>query len=547
MTDFDASRGSPPIDKAHREKQGASKTPASEEYFTSSHDKSRSELEAAKEYAEMVVNTIRDGLLILDLDLRVKSANRSFYKMFETTPEDVEGRLVYEIGNGQWDIPELKKLLEDILPERKSFDDFEVDYEFDGIGRRVMLLNARRINHHDMILLAIDDISERRIGERRLLESQERFDLFMENAKEYAIFMMDEDATITMWNTGAERLLGWREEEILGRGGDVIFTKEDREAGAPEKEVARAKRRGAARDNRWHVRKDGSRFWATGFLVALHTESGELRGLTKIIRDDTQQKITEEQREELLEALEQEQEELRSLNETLEERVEERTRQVRMLASTLTMAEQEERRRISQILHDDLQQHLYGVQLKLTFTEGAIESERVEEALAHLKEINNWLSQGIDITRNLTVDLSPPILQNEGLTETLRWLQSQMKELHGLEVEIQAEKAFRTPDEDMRVLLFQIVRELLFNVVKHANTRKATVAIEDCDSHVRIVVVDEGEGFDVAAAEAEGARDAGFGLFSVRERLSLFGGDLDVDSAPGKGTTVVITIPLELR
>ena len=114
-------------------------------------------------YAESIIDTVRDPLLVLDADLRVRSASRSFYEDFRVKPEETEGRLVYELGNGQWDIPELRTLLEAILPENDSFRDFEVTHDFEGIGRRRMLLNARKVrrpgNHSELILLAIEDVT----------------------------------------------------------------------------------------------------------------------------------------------------------------------------------------------------------------------------------------------------------------------------------------------------------------------------------------------------------------------------------------------------
>jgi PAS domain S-box-containing protein len=513
------------------------------EFYSSSADKTREELEATKEYAEMVVNTIREGLLILNMDLTVRSANRSFYECFDESPETTEGRLVYELGNGQWDIPELRQLLEEILPENKYFNDFEVTHDFAGIGQRTMLLNARRLNHHQLILLAIEDVTERRRGIRRLRESQERFDLLVENAREYAIFLMDHETRITVWNPGAERILGWAEEEILGQTGDIIFTPEDREAGVPEMELGSARETGSALDDRWHVRKDGKRFWATGFMVALDDGDG-LRGYAKILRDDTRKKAAEMERRELISALEQEREELRQLNETLEERVAERTRQVRALASTLTMAEQQERRRISQVLHDDLQQQLHSVQMKLALLRRRAETRNPDdEAVRGFSEAETWLAGAIATTRSLTVDLSPPLLRGEGLVDALHWLVPQMERMHGLKVDLTAEHSFRIPDEDIRVLLFQIVRELLFNVVKHADIDRAKVRLVQLDGHFMIEVRDEGTGFSVEEAEERCENGGGLGLFSSRERLVLFGGRLEIESAPGQGTTVKVITP----
>ena len=130
----------------------------------------------ARILAESIIDTIREPLLVLHADLRVKSASASFYRFFRVTPPETEGRLVYELGNGQWNIPKLHKLLSDILPKNKVLEDFEVIHEFEDIGPRTMLLNARRIDHLQLILLAIEDITERkRAGEReRILISELR-------------------------------------------------------------------------------------------------------------------------------------------------------------------------------------------------------------------------------------------------------------------------------------------------------------------------------------------------------------------------------------
>ncbi len=125
------------------------------------------ELEGRREFAEKLVDSVREGLLILDSDLRVKQANQSFYEQFGVTPEQTEGRMVWELGNGQWDIPELRRLLEGVLPEDDAFNDYEVEHAFEGIGRRIMLLNGRRLDHLDQIILAIRDVTERREHERR--------------------------------------------------------------------------------------------------------------------------------------------------------------------------------------------------------------------------------------------------------------------------------------------------------------------------------------------------------------------------------------------
>lgn len=139
-------------------------------------------LRNAKEYAESIVHTIPDALLVLRTDLRVETANDSFYAMFAVAPQATEGRLVYELGNNQWDIPELRTLLEEILPHNKVFTGYEVSHTFEGIGRRTMLLNARQLDHVQLILLAITDITERKQAEEALSELQESLALALDAA-----------------------------------------------------------------------------------------------------------------------------------------------------------------------------------------------------------------------------------------------------------------------------------------------------------------------------------------------------------------------------
>lgn len=130
-------------------------------------EKAKFELEGQREYAEKLTDSLRESLIVLGWDLRVKHANEPFYNTFKVTPAETEGRLIFELGNGQWNIPALRKLLEEILPREQSFDDFEVMHEFETIGYRHMYLNARRLDHMDLIVLAIEDVTERDASYRR--------------------------------------------------------------------------------------------------------------------------------------------------------------------------------------------------------------------------------------------------------------------------------------------------------------------------------------------------------------------------------------------
>src|SRR5688572_10761046 len=129
-----------------------------------------SAFEDGRALAQAIVNTVREPLLVLDKDLRVIAASRSFYETFQADRQETQGRLLYTLGDGQWDIPALRTLLEKVVPEHLVMDGYEVEHEFPKIGRRIMLLNARTVvsesNVHTALLLAIEDISERRAHER---------------------------------------------------------------------------------------------------------------------------------------------------------------------------------------------------------------------------------------------------------------------------------------------------------------------------------------------------------------------------------------------
>lgn len=217
---------------------------------------------------------------------------------------------------------------------------------------------------------------------------------------------------------------------------------------------------------------------------------------------------------------------------------------IRSLVSDLTIAEQEERHRISQVLHDDLQQRLFAIRAQLSFLLEASDGNKVPRDLqSSIDQVQSWLSEAITITRNLSVDISPSVLHGEGISEAINWLASRMKEQHGLQLEVEAKDDFPHLPDHMRVTLFQAVRELLFNVVKHAGVLHATITLEQLDRHGRIMIADSGNGFDAKTIMAD--PQAAHGLIIIRDRLNLMDSTMEVDSVPGDGTRVRIEFPSE--
>ncbi|HSB67825.1 MAG TPA: PAS domain S-box protein [Candidatus Methylomirabilis sp.] len=214
---------------------------------------------------------------------------------------------------------------------------------------------------------------------------------------------------------------------------------------------------------------------------------------------------------------------------------------LRALAGELTLAEHRERRRIAQVLHDHLQQLLVGAKFQVVGLARTGDGEIRQAA----QGIQALLEESLTVSRSLTAELSPPILAEAGVTLALEWLARWMADKHGLAVELAVEPDVPAGAGDVRVLLYEAVRELLFNVVKHAGVKSASVTLRrGQNGQVQIVVADSGVGFDPATLTPASADAGGFGLFSVRERLELVGGRLEVESAPGQGSRFTLTVPL---
>jgi PAS domain S-box-containing protein len=272
------------------------------------------------------------------------------------------------------------------------------------------------------------------------------------------------------------------------------------------------------------VRKDGSRLTVEAHGQPL-IEGSDTRFAA--VRDITERKIAESK--------------LRDANIVLEKRVQERTAELaqraaklQALAGELTLAEQRERSRLAKILHDHLQHLLVAAKFRLTV---------LSKGEAGYIEVEELIDESIAASRSLTAELSPPILYEAGLTAGVKWLARRMAEKQGLSVELQVEESGSMP-EHLKVLLFESIRELLFNVVKHAGTRSATVQLRHTKDSLQVVVADRGVGFDPALMPQPGEGGRGFGLFSIRERLELVGGEFEIRSAPNHGCRIALTVSL---
>src|SRR6476660_7228431 len=264
-------------------------------------------------YAQNIVDTVREPLLILDATLRVQSANRAFYQTFHVSAEETEGHLIYELGNGQWDIPDLRTLLEDIVPKSSVFDDFELDHTFPAIGRRVRLLNARKLqagHHGELLVLAMGDVTERKQAEEALRKGGALQSAIF-NSANFSCIATDEKGVIQIFNVGAERMLGYTAAEVMNKitPADISDPREViARAAALSLELATPITPGfealvfkAARGiediyELTYIRKDGSRFPAVVSVTALRDDQNAIIGYLLIGTDNTARKQVEAER-----------------------------------------------------------------------------------------------------------------------------------------------------------------------------------------------------------------------------------------------------------
>jgi PAS domain S-box-containing protein len=259
--------------------------------------------QAAPHYAEHIVETLREALLVLDGNLQIIKANLAFYRLFNVTPEETEHCLLYELGNGQWDIPRLRLLLEEILPTNSNFDDFEVTHTFPYLGRRTMLLNARRLRlggaATTQILLAIEDATARREAEAALRVQRDWFNGTLSSIGD-GVIATDVHGTIVFLNSVAEVLTGWSAAEAQGQAVTAVFRIVNEHTRQPVVDdlVSRVLREGRAIGLANHtllLTRHGAEIPIADSAAPIRDRHGQLHGLVLVFRDGTAMRQLEAQ------------------------------------------------------------------------------------------------------------------------------------------------------------------------------------------------------------------------------------------------------------
>ena len=364
--------------------------------------------------------------------------------------------------------------------------------------------------------VVLNDITERKRMELTLAESEERFGLFMDNLP-VAAFIKDENSVTLYANRFMEDILGvrnWR-----GKSARDLFPAE-----LAERMIADDR---ASLDAGHMVIEeqilgaDGKqRIFQTHKVRIPRREQPPLLGGFAL--DITERKHVEQQ--------------LAEMSANLEEIVKDRTRRLRAVSAQLTMSEENERRLLAQELHDNLGQLLAVIKIKLT----SLDANSFKSSVRQILEL---VGQADRSARTITRQLRPPILDTLGFVPALSWLAREMERTHDLSVRFDSETEPNPLAEGVQALLYRSVRELLINVAKHAKTNEASLSIR-CDAHrLMLVVSDNGCGFSPAFLSDAPLQQGGFGLSSVSERVTNIGGEMHIESQPGKGTMVTLSMP----
>ena len=363
----------------------------------------------------------------------------------------------------------------------------------------------------------VTDITERKQAEETLKRSEEKYHNLIEHAND-AIISISRTGKIIGINKKAEEMFGYSREEMIGKPSYQFVAQQHRQR--QKKVLKEFAETGTILTIDEDVlegkalRKDGRQFDVdfSYYILNVHGESIA----TAIIRDISKRKMAEQ-------------------------KLIDYQNRLKALTAELTLTEEKERRSFADYLHDQIGQQLCALKLKVETLQNHIASN---DAFETLHNSLNIIEQIIKEIRLLTIELSPPILYQLGLEAAVEWLSEKIHEQYGVSVTFEDDGENKPVADDVKILLFRAVRELLINVAKHAQVQSAVVSIGRDDDHIRICVHDEGIGFNLLDIKSSNHKTQGYGLFNISERLDQLGGHLEIESQPHCGTHITLVAPL---
>lgn len=423
----------------------------------------------------------------------------------------------------------------------------------DDSGRNICLMtsfvditNLRKLTEElrQYQLMVERDISKREKSERALAEEHNLLLTLIDNIPDF-IYAKDLKSRYTLCNTALVKDLGASSlDEVLGKTNFAFDPPELAEQYyRREQQIIKT---GQPKINYEEPLREhnGKKRFGLSTKIPLRDDKGEVVGLVGIGRDITKLKEAKLA--------------LQKAHNELEQRIQIRTaelvetnrklltyqKRLRSLASELLLTEERLRRQMAVYVHDHIGQNLAISKIKM---DSMAQSSNSPELTGGLREVSNLTAQAIKSTRSLSFQLSPPVLYELGFEAAIEWLIRQTKQQHNLNVKFKGDGRCEAISHNAKVFLFQAVRELLVNVIKHAGAKTVTVSVKNVASRVKIIVTDDGIGFDTSIINDYDRQTAGFGLFSIRERLGYIDGQFNVSSKPGGGTRITLTAPIQAR
>jgi PAS domain S-box-containing protein len=495
-----------------------------------------------------IVEKSPDGVLILGLDGSIIYSNNAVEEICGFIHDELANKNIGEITAD----PEFAA--REIMPGINNTGRWDSELLLKHKKGKVLpvWLAAFIVNDHNNqpmgIISIVRDLTERKTSEDALRESETKFRTLFNQASD-SIFLLSfspDGLIIEDTNDAASVMHGYSREEMIGK--PIAFLDEP-ETGKHVKDRTRRLKKGETLSFEGrHMRKDGSIFPVDISAQLIHI--GENPYVLAIDRDITERKQIEEnllkhqvqledlvkdRTRELLEANKNLKAEV-NVRKLAEKKLLDYQRQLQLLTSQLSLIEENEKRRIATELHDCIGQTLALSKIKLGLLNKSAPSEELRKSI---KEILQLIEQAIKETRTLTFELSPPVLYELGLSQAVKWLIDQFREKHGLDIELIDDGQDKPFNNNTRFFLFQAIRELLVNVVKHAQATRASIMMTTDDGNLRIVLEDNGTGFSRPSVKCDG-----YGLFNIRERMNHINGQFEIKSIPGRGTRVTLVAPL---
>lgn len=470
-----------------------------------------------------VADISADWIWEVDMAGRYTYASESVRALLGYAPQDIIGKTAFDLMPPD-EAVRAQEVFAAIAMRGESFRDLENIVLDSRGGRHDTLTNGTPMLDAAGKMIGyrgVDrDITKRRRAEEALKLSQQRFRDIV-NTTEGIVWEADARSfDFTYVSRQAERLLGFPVEEWRQPGFWVKNLYPDDREWALEY-CQSCTRRMAAHDFEYRfVARDGRTVWLHD-IVTVVKEDGAPRWLRGIMMDITARKQAEQA--------------LREMADGLEQKVAERTRQLRQLAAQLTVVEERERRKLAQDLHDDLGQLLAVIRIKLNAIEAGAPKLPIDSVLGLVK-------QAEESVRTITSQLSPPVLHTLGLVPALEWLGEEIERVYGLRVHVDHDHCPKHLLDEVQAVLYRSARELLINAAKHARVDEVSLSCMcQCD-RLLLVVSDAGCGFDPGAHMDQWPVHQGFGLRSINERICNLGGEMEIDSSPGNGTTITLSV-----